>query len=43
MPNNINCARGDGDCTLCDMYVNGDCYQDDSFDYMDHSDADPGL
>ena len=48
MPNNINCARGDGDCTQCGMYVNGDCYQDDDLGGTGHgdisfSDADNGL
>ena len=43
MPTNPNCARGDGDCSQCSMYVNGDCYQDPEPDYIQQSDADPGL
>jgi hypothetical protein len=43
MPNSINCARVDGDCSVCDMNIDGVCHQDDSFDYLDYSDADPGM
>jgi len=44
------CVRGDGDCSLCEMYNEdtGDCYQDEDLGCTGHgdiswSDADPGL
>lgn len=50
MATSINCARGDGDCTICDMYVEQQdvCLQDPDFGGTGHgddsySDADPGL
>lgn len=48
MPNSINCARGDSDCSQCDMNIDGDCYQDPDLGGTGHgdmsfSDADPGM
>lgn len=37
-----NCVRNDGDCSLCYMFIDGECWQDNE-PQEEISDADNGL